>query len=188
MQIKHLRVSILSVLAAALLMCGAVRIYTLNKAYPSAAVLKGNMETPIRWNGLAFQLTAGELVGRDAMHERYGLDPSGAFSDSNAERFSVFCVSVTKQEDTPEQHQYDLDMVGAESGAWKNLMAAGVYKALNPEAKPIAAMEVGETQKLIFAVGLHQDAFRADRWDALEISDFDLVLAAYPDKVILRCE
>lgn len=162
------------------------RVYQLNQRYPSAQTITGTQNAPITWNGLKIELLNGELVPQESFFSAYEVNGSSIFSDSLAEQYALFNVSITKLEENESQAHFYLDYCGAEKGGWKNLISPELFRALNPHAKPVIEMGVGETQNFLLAIGLHEAAFKKQNWQNLRIEQLSLVLSIYPEKISLR--
>ena len=161
----------------------AARIWQLNERYPSAQIIAGTQNTPITWNGLNIKLLNGELVSQESFFSTYEVDASSIFSDSSADQYALFSISVTKLEENESQNHFYLDYCGAEKDGWKNLISPELFQALNPTAKPISQMNVGETQNFLLAIGLHQTSFTKENWKNICIDQLSLVLSIYPQKI-----
>ena len=164
----------------------AARIWQLNERYPSAQIIAGTQNTPITWNGLNIKLLNGELVSQESFFSTYEVDASSIFSDSSADQYALFSISVTKLEENESQNHFYLDYCGAEKDGWKNLISPELFQALNPTAKPISQMNVGETQNFLLAIGLHQTSFAKENWKNICIDQLSLVLSIYPQKIIFQ--
>ncbi len=164
----------------------AARIWQLNERYPSAQIIAGTQNTPITWNGLNIKLLNGELVSQESFFSTYEVDASSIFSDSSADQYALFSISVTKLEENESQNHFYLDYCGAEKDGWKNLISPELFQALNPTAKPISQMNVGETQNFLLAIGLHQTSFTKENWKNICIDQLSLVLSIYPQKIIFQ--
>ena len=164
----------------------AVRIWHLNERYPCAQTITGTQNAPITWNGLCIELLNGELIPQESFFSAYDVYGSSIFSDSLAEQYALFNVSITKLEENESQAHFYLDYCGAEKGGWKNLISPELFRALNPHAKPLIEMGVGETQNFLLAIGLHEAAFKKQNWQNLRIEQLSLVLSIYPEKISLR--
>ena len=162
------------------------RVYQLNQRYPSAQTITGTQNAPITWNGLKIELLNGELVPQESFFSAYEVIASSIFSDSLAEQYALFNVSITKLEENESQAHFYLDYCGAEKGGWKNLISPELFRALNPHAKPVIEMGVGETQNFLLAIGLHEAAFKKQNWQNLRIEQLSLVLSIYPEKISLQ--
>lgn len=162
------------------------RVYQLNQRYPSAQTITGTQNAPITWNGLKIELLNGELVPQESFFSAYEVIASSIFSDSLAEQYALFNVSITKLEENESQAHFYLDYCGAEKGGWKNLISPELFRSLNPHAKPVIEMGVGETQNFLLAIGLHEAAFKKQNWQNLRIEQLSLVLSIYPEKISLR--
>ncbi len=161
----------------------AARIWQLNERYPSAQIIAGTQNTPITWNGLNIKLLNGELVSQESFFSTYEVTASSIFSDSSADQYALFNISVTKLEENESQNHFYLDYCGAEKDGWKNLISPELFQALNPTAKPISQMNVGETQNFLLAIGLHQTSFTKENWKNICIDQLSLVLSIYPQKI-----
>ena len=161
----------------------AARIWQLNERYPSAQIIAGTQNTPITWNGLNIKLLNGELVSQESFFSTYEVDASSIFSDSSADQYALFSISVTKLEENESQNHFYLDYCGAEKDGWKNLISPELFQALNPTARPISQMNVGETQNFLLAIGLHQTSFTKENWKNICIDQLSLVLSIYPQKI-----
>lgn len=161
----------------------AARIWQLNERYPSAQIIAGTQNTPITWNGLNIKLLNGELVSQESFFSTYEVATSSIFSDSSADQYALFSISVTKLEENESQNHFYLDYCGAEKDGWKNLISPELFQALNPTAKPISQMNVGETQNFLLAIGLHQTSFTKENWKNICIDQLSLVLSIYPQKI-----
>lgn len=161
----------------------AARIWQLNERYPSAQIIAGTQNTPITWNGLNIKLLNGELVSQESFFSTYEVATSSIFSDSSADQYALFSISVTKLEENESQNHFYLDYCGAEKDGWKNLISPELFQALNPTAKPISQMNVGETQNFLLAIGLHQTSFAKENWKNICIDQLSLVLSIYPQKI-----
>ena len=161
----------------------AARIWQLNERYPSAQIIAGTQNTPITWNGLNIKLLNGELVSQESFFSTYAVAASFIFSDSSADQYALFSISVTKLEENESQNHFYLDYCGAEKDGWKNLISPELFQALNPTAKPISQMNVGETQNFLLAIGLHQTSFTKENWKNICIDQLSLVLSIYPQKI-----
>ncbi len=164
----------------------AARIWQLNERYPSAQIIAGTQNTPITWNGLNIKLLNGELVSQESFFSTYEVDASSIFSDSSADQYALFSISVTKLEENESQNHFYLDYCGAEKDGWKNLISPELFQALNPTARPISQMNVGETQNFLLAIGLHQTSFTKENWKNICIDQLSLVLSIYPQKIIFQ--
>lgn len=162
------------------------RVYQLNQRYPSAQTITGTQNAPITWNGLCIELLNGELIPQESFFSAYEVNGSSIFSDSLAEQYALFNVSITKLEENESQAHFYLDYCGAEKGGWKNLISPELFRALNPHAKPVIEMGVGETQNFLLAIGLHEAAFKKQNWKNVRIDQLSLVLSIYPEKISLR--
>lgn len=162
------------------------RVYQLNQRYPSAQTITGTQNAPITWNGLKIELLNGELVPQESFFSAYEVIASSIFSDSLAEQYAIFSVAITKLEENESQNHFYLDYCGAEKDGWKNLISPELFQALNPNAKQVSQMSVGETQNFLLAIGLHQAAFKKQNWQNLRIEQLSLVLSIYPEKISLR--
>lgn len=164
----------------------AARIWQLNERYPSAQIIAGTQNTPITWNGLNIKLLNGELVSQESFFSTYEVAASSIFSDSSADQYALFNISVTKLEENESQNHFYLDYCGAEKDGWKNLISPELFQALNPTARPISQMNVGETQNFLLAIGLHQTSFTKENWKNICIDQLSLVLSIYPQKIIFQ--
>ena len=84
----------------------AARIWQLNERYPSAQIIAGTQNTPITWNGLNIKLLNGELVSQESFFSTYEVDASSIFSDSSADQYALFSISVTKLEEKESQNHF----------------------------------------------------------------------------------
>lgn len=164
----------------------AVRIWHLNERYPCAQTITGTQNAPITWNGLKIELLNGELVPQESFFSAYEVIASSIFSDSLAEQYAIFSVAITKLEENESQNHFYLDYCGAEKDGWKNLISPELFQALNPNAKQVSQMSVGETQNFLLAIGLHQAAFTKQNWKNVRIDQLSLVLSIYPEKISLQ--
>ena len=162
------------------------RVYQLNQRYPSAQTITGTQNAPITWNGLKIELLNGELVPQESFFSAYEVIASSIFSDSLAEQYAIFSVAITKLEENESQKHFYLDYCGAEKDGWKNLISPELFQALNPNAKQVSQMSVGETQNFLLAIGLHQAAFTKQNWKNVRIDQLSLVLSIYPEKISLQ--
>lgn len=162
------------------------RVYQLNQRYPSAQTITGTQNAPITWNGLKIELLNGELVPQESFFSAYEVIASSIFSDSLAEQYAIFSVAITKLEENESQNHFYLDYCGAEKDGWKNLISPELFQALNPNAKQVSQMTVGETQNFLLAIGLHQAAFTKQNWKNVRIDQLSLVLSIYPEKISLQ--
>lgn len=162
------------------------RVYQLNQRYPSAQTITGTQNAPITWNGLKIELLNGELVPQESFFSAYEVIASSIFSDSLAEQYAIFSVAITKLEENESQNHFYLDYCGAEKDGWKNLISPELFQALNPNAKQVSQMSVGETQNFLLAIGLHQAAFTKQNWKNVRIDQLSLVLSIYPEKISLQ--
>lgn len=162
------------------------RVYQLNQRYPSAQTITGTQNAPITWNGLKIELLNGELVPQESFFSTYEVIASSIFSDSLAEQYAIFSVAITKLEENESQNHFYLDYCGAEKDGWKNLISPELFQALNPNAKQVSQMSVGETQNFLLAIGLHQAAFTKQNWKNVRIDQLSLVLSIYPEKISLQ--
>lgn len=162
------------------------RVYQLNQRYPSAQTITGTQNAPITWNGLKIELLNGELVPQESFFFAYEVNTSSIFSDSLAEQYAIYSVAVTKLEENESQNHFYLDYCGAEKDGWKNLISPELFQALNPNAKQVSQMSVGETQIFLLAIGLHQAAFTKQNWKNVRIDQLSLVLSIYPEKISLQ--
>ena len=162
------------------------RVYQLNERYPSAQTITGTQNAPITWNGLKIELLNGELVPQESFFSAYEVIASSIFSDSLAEQYAIFSVAITKLEENESQNHFYLDYCGAEKDGWKNLISPELFQALNPNAKQVSQMSVGETQNFLLAIGLHQAAFTKQNWKNVRIDQLSLVLSIYPEKISLQ--
>lgn len=161
-------------------------VYQLNQRYPSAQTITGTQNAPITWNGLKIELLNGELVPQESFFSAYEVIASSIFSDSLAEQYAIFSVAITKLEENESQNHFYLDYCGAEKDGWKNLISPELFQALNPNAKQVSQMSVGETQNFLLAIGLHQAAFTKQNWKNVRIDQLSLVLSIYPEKISLQ--
>ena len=162
------------------------RVYQLNQRYPCAQTITGTQNAPITWNGLKIELLNGELVPQESFFSAYEVIASSIFSDSLAEQYAIFSVAITKLEENESQNDFYLDCCGAEKDGWKNLISPELFQALNPNAKQVSQMSVGETQNFLLAIGLHQAAFTKQNWKNVRIDQLSLVLSIYPEKISLQ--
>lgn len=162
------------------------RVYQLNQRYPSAQTITGTQNAPITWNGLKIELLNGELIPQESFFSAYEVNGSSIFSDSLAEQYAIFSVAITKLEENESQNHFYLDYCGAEKDGWKNLISPELFQALNPNAKQVSQMSVGETQNFLLAIGLHQAAFTKQNWKNVRIDQLSLVLSIYPEKISLQ--
>ena len=162
------------------------RVYQLNQRYPSAQTITGTQNAPITWNGLKIELLNCELVPQESFFSAYEVIASSIFSDSLAEQYAIFSVAITKLEENESQNHFYLDYCGAEKDGWKNLISPELFQALNPNAKQVSQMSVGETQNFLLAIGLHQAAFTKQNWKNVRIDQLSLVLSIYPEKISLQ--
>ena len=162
------------------------RVYQLNQRYPSAQTITGTQNAPITWNGLKIELLNGELVPQESFFSAYEVIASSIFSDSLDKQYAIFSVAITKLEENESQNHFYLDYCGAEKDGWKNLISPELFQALNPNAKQVSQMSVGETQNFLLAIGLHQAAFTKQNWKNVRIDQLSLVLSIYPEKISLQ--
>lgn len=183
---RHIRRILVIVLLTLVVAVYIIRVLGLNQIYQQSDKFVGTLQIPIEWNGMEIQLTSAEIIDSNDFDQRYSISHSGPLSEGEPDRYALFSISLTRLSENECQEWFRVEYCGAEDNGWHNLMSVETFNSLNPNAKRVSEMEVGDTQTFLLAFGLYQSAFSTQTWDNLSVKDISLVLSVYPEKVILQ--
>ncbi len=158
------------------------RVAVVNMQYDKPEIITYEKGEVCEYKDFAYCMKTKEFLTADEMKKRCGAGTIDA-SVEPQDLFLVVGFDVTYQGEQ-EEATAPIAYFTFESNAFKQGVGF-LHIALNPEGRGVRR---GETKRMYLAAYLPTKLFAKRHWSGIRERRYNMVLATYPDIIIMRCE
>lgn len=179
---------LITFLVLAALAFSVIRIYQVNRQYPTPAKVKYEIGEMVQGGNTAVKVTDYRIVD-DKDIKQMLVDQEIDFSLVNNQQLKFLLVSVQYINNTGQKQEMSVpSMIHAQTLTWGNGLDMEIFHQLNPNKNsPVfMTLEPKSTIELTLPYALYSDHFKKLEWENIKNLTFALPLSAYPVKYFIE--
>lgn len=171
---------IIGLVISALFITYSARVYYVNATSVKVEKVVYEIGQTAKYKDFSYTLKSTKILNVDELNEEFKLNVRNDLYDVK------YIVSEIEMEYTGDKDsaQCRLFNCSFQSGAWHNGESADVFFQLNANSMKL---EKDKKYTLYTAGGLCKIMFTDDDWEKVNNMKFELVLATYPEEIVLKC-
>jgi len=158
----------------------AARVYYVNATSVKVGKIEYEIGQTAEYKDFSYTLKSTKILNVDELNQEFKLNIKNDLYDIK------YIVSEIEMEYTGDKDSVQCPLLKAnfQSGAWHNGESADVFFRLNANSMKL---EKGKKYTLYTAGGLGKIMFTDDDWEKVNDMKFELVIATYPEEIVLKC-